>query len=244
MMCTLFDELGGLPDVAFHREAESHEYDRFVEETGLSLPPKHWEVLRRSDGLEVYAGYYRLFGLYPKEATGAVLWNQPEYWKFAWGGRCADYWCFAETAWGDQYAYSMESLRTGRDETVFLIDAISMTPEVVASSFAGFVEQEFVRSAKDPYDVMIRQVRERFGPLEVTDHLVYIPSILLGGTEDIRHVHKMNARMAMIGHGDMALQLDAGPHEGKIRAVIPYEDSLQRLRLRLVWEQTRREEGR
>jgi hypothetical protein len=57
----------------------------------------------------------------------------------------------------------------------------------------------------------------------------------LGGAEDIDNVQKMNARAAMICNGDIATQLDAGPPEGAIKALEPYEDEFQRPRIRLFW---------
>ncbi len=208
---------------------------RFERENGLVLPPQHKELLRSSNGVDGYAGYVRLFGLYTMDGIDSVLWNQHDCWKFAWGNRCSAYWCFGETAWGDQYAYAVETLKAGGDAQIYFIDALSMTAEVVAASFAEFLQNEFVRSAKEPYDTMIKQARQKLGPLELTSHLVYVPSVLLGGTEDIANVQKTNARSAMICNGDIAVQLDEGPATGTIKAVQPYEDEMQRMRLRLVW---------
>lgn len=224
-----------MKDVAFHHGADAPLLARFETEKGFALPPEHKELLRSSNGIEAYAGHVRLFGLYTTEGIDSVLWNQPAYWKFAWRNRCSAYWCFGETAWGDQYAYAVESLKAGTDAKVYFMDALSMTPEVVAASFAEFLQKEFVRSAKEPYDAMIKQARQKLGPLEATSHLVYVPSVLLGGTEDIANVQKMNARSAMICNGDIAVQLDEGPPTGTVKAVQTYEDGMQRMRLRLVW---------
>lgn len=228
-------ELHCLKDIVFHHAADASLLTRFETECGLILPADHKEVLRLSNGIEAYAGFVRLFGLHTTEGTDSILWNQHDFWKFAWRDRCSRYWCFAETAWGDQYCYSIESLRAGGNPAVFFMDALSMTPELVASSFAEFFKKEFIRSANDPYDVMIKLAREKFGPLEVNTHLIYVPSVLLGGAEEIGNVQKINARSAMICNGDIALQLDAGPPDGIIKAVEPYEDEMERMRLRLVW---------
>jgi hypothetical protein len=40
----------------------------------------------------------------------------------------------------------------------------------------------------------------------------------------------------MICNGDIALQLDAGPAAGAVKAIEPYQDDQGRARLRLVWE--------
>src|SRR5580658_8064198 len=163
MISQLVQELRGLKDVAFRRGADTPLFARFETENRLVLPSEHQELLRSSNGIEAYAGYVRLFGLYTMEGIDSVLWNQPDYWKFAWENRCSAYWCFGETAWGDQYAYAVEALRGGTDAKVYFIDALSMTAEVVATSFTDFLQNEFLRSAKDPYDDMIKRARQKLG---------------------------------------------------------------------------------
>jgi hypothetical protein len=127
-------------------------------------------------------------------------------------------------------------LRRGEiEKKVYFMDALSMTPQEVASSFLEFLEKEFLRSARDPYDTMMKQARQKLGPLEPASHVVYVPSLLLGGAEDINRVQKMDARSAMICNGDIAVQIDAGPHGRAVKAVEPYDDELRRTRLRVVW---------
>jgi len=110
-----------------------------------------------------------------------------------------------------------------------------MTPTPVASGFLEFLEKEFGRCALEPYDVTIREARQLLGDLEIGEHLIQTPSRLLGGAEDMLNVHKMDARSAMICNGDVASQLDAGPADGNVKAVIPYEDNEGRMRLQLSW---------
>ena len=110
-----------------------------------------------------------------------------------------------------------------------------MTPRIWAPSFAEFLEKEFLRSAKVPYDSMTRQARQDLGVIETDCHLVYMPSLLLGGTEDINNVQKLDARAAMICNGDVAMELDAAPDEKTVKEVQTYEDDLHRSRLRIVW---------
>ena len=93
----------------------------------------------------------------------------------------------------------------------------------------------FLRSAKQPYDEITKLAAQKFGSLQSEYHVVYNPSPLLGGTEGIGNVQKMLARPAMICNGDIAVQLDAGPTNGTVKAVQPYEDAKHRMRLRLVW---------
>ncbi len=226
-----------LPDavrVRLHPPVELPRLDELAAAHGIVLPADHRATLLQGNGAEVYGGYARLFGIGAGSGIDAVQWNDPDHWKFAWQGRCAGYWCFAETAWGDQYAYDMERLRDG-DERVHFLDCLSMTPTEVASSFADFMKGEFARIAREPYDSMTVAARETFGELDAQTHLVYVPSPLLGGAEDVKNVQTMPARSAMIINGDIAVQLDAGPPTGTVREVRPYKDAAGRSRLQLDW---------
>ena len=71
-----------------------------------------------------------------------------------------------------------------------------VTPEVIAPSFEEFFGGEFLRSAATPYDTMMLQAREKFGALEISTHLVYTPSILIGGEEKIDNVTKIHGLFA------------------------------------------------
>lgn len=235
MNSPLIEELRHLRDVGLHSGVDASLVAGLERDYGIVLPSEHRAVLQESNGVEVYGGYIRLFGVGTIESVDSSVWNQSDYWKFAWGDRCSGYWCFGETAWGDQYAYALDSLRGGGVAKVYFLSAFSMTPHIVASSFSEFLEKEFIRSANEPYDAMIKQARQKLGLLEMTSHLVYVPSILLGGTEDINHVGKMSARLAMICNGDIATQLDAGPPDRVVKSMQTYEDESHRMRLRLVW---------
>ena len=234
MNLALFEPIQALNDVRFHAGAHTLLLDKLEECCGIAFPGDHLLALHESNGVEAYGGYIRLFGVETDDSIDILRWNNNEYWKFAWNDRCSKYWCFAETAWGDQYAYHVDELRRGAAHVYFL-DSLSMTPTHIASSFSEFMEREFVRSAKKPYDDMTRAARGKFGELEVGIHLVYVPSLVLGGEEDIEHVQKMNARSAMICNGDIAVQLDAGPPDRHVKAVSSYEDEAQRSRLQLIW---------
>jgi hypothetical protein len=198
------------------------------------LPTEHKVFLRQSNGVEIYGGYFRLFGLTSSRAYDLARWNEPECWKFAWDNKCTNFVCFGETAWGDQYAYGISSLAHEREAAVYFLSAFSMTAEVIAPSFGTFLNGEFRRCANDPYDEMIKAARRKLGRLDPADHLVYVPSMLLGGVENIRNVQRMNARAAMICNGDIAMQVDGMPPGAVIGSVQLYEDHLGRTRARLV----------
>lgn len=235
MSVALFEKLRLFKDARLYPGVDPSVFAKLESDRGVVLPKEHRAVLQLSNGAEVYGGYVRLFGVNTRESIDMVTWNHPDCWKFAWRGRCSEYWCFGETAWGDQYAYSLESLNASGEPMVYFMSAFSMTPRIVASSFTDFLESEFIKVAITPYDTMLKQARQKLGPLEASSHVIYIPSTLLTGTEDINNVQKMNARSAMVCNGDIATQLDAGPSTGVVQAVQTYEDEFCCTRIRLVW---------
>lgn len=234
MNFSIFAPLASLSGIRLHPGASPELLDGFESVLGIRFPIDHRVALYESNGAYAYGGYLRLFGVGPDAKLDAMMWNDPKCWKFAWESRCSDYFCFGETAWGDQYAYSIPALMSGESQVYFL-DCLSMTPTPIASTFAEFLENEFIRSANEPYDGMIKKAREELGDLEIGEHLIYVPSPLLGGTEEISNVRKMDARSAMICNGDIASQLDAGPINGNVKAIVPYEDVEGRMRLELTW---------
>lgn len=230
----LFDRFRQLSDARLYKGVGNIDFASALSIYDVVLPSDHQNALQESNGIETYGGHARLFGFSPESSVDTVKWNEFECWKFAWGSRCQDYLCFAETAWGDQYAYHIGRLREG-DARVYFLDSLSMTPEVIAPSFSDFLASEFFRISTEPYDVMTVRARDKFGILDTGSHLVYSPSLLLEGQEDIVNVQILNARVAMIFNGDVASQLDAAPAGSVIRAVVPYDDDAQRPRLKLVW---------
>ncbi|ULR47800.1 SMI1/KNR4 family protein (plasmid) [Rhizobium sp. K102] len=145
---------------------------------GIHLPTDHRAVLIESNGVQVFGGYFRLFGIGPEASIDIVKWNDPTLWKFAWETRCSDYLCFAETACGDQYAYNAAALKDGYSEVYFL-DCLSMSATLLASTFLEFLQNEFLRCAKEPYDTLLAEARQIIGDLDTQEHLIYVPSPLL-----------------------------------------------------------------
>ena len=235
MSSRFIEALHDLDGVTLHPGGSSSIFKNLDNQYGIVLPQAHQMLLRESNGIEVYWGYFRLFGLETSEGVDVTKWNRHDCWKFAWKDRCTGYWCFGETAWGDQYAYALESLHGKQSPEVYVLSAFSMTPHLAERSFTEFLEDEFIRCARTPYDATIERARRNLGPIEADNHLIYVPSLLLGATEDANTVEQMTARLAMIVNGDIAVQLDGGPRDGAVKAVQTYEDESGRTRLRLVW---------
>jgi len=86
MISQLFDEIRGLEGVRFHQGADPSLLVRLENDHNIVLPDDHKDALMRSNGLDVFGGYYRLFGAYTSECIDSVVWNHAETWKLAWGG--------------------------------------------------------------------------------------------------------------------------------------------------------------
>lgn len=207
----------------------------FETEFRLRLPPEHAEVLRWSNGVEAYDGFYRLFGIGGGGAIDAVAWNHPRCWRFAWNTSVNRYWFIGESAWGAPYAYEIDSFRGGEPIPVYILSGLTMTPQYRVPSFAEFFDKYFVPSAVSPRDQMSVSAREKFGRLGVGTHLVFSPSPLMGVTPVLDNVMQMDAVAAMIIQGDIATQLASAPPGGRLTRVEPYEDDNHRMRLRLIW---------
>jgi len=202
---------------------------------GLTLPKMHVDLLLRSNGLEVFSGFYRIFGIAPTTRTDIIGWNQKECWKFAWGNKCDGFLCFGESAFGDQYCYQIESLQRDETSPVYLLDAVTMQPVQLESSFAAFFENELLRVAGEPYDEMAVLAHQRFGALPARVHLTYSPSLALGGEEKVENLQILDAATALIFHGDINRQLSDAQFDATLSAIEPYTDDLLRPRLRLLW---------
>lgn len=158
----------------------------------VSLPLEHMRVLGRSNGVEGYGGYLRLFGLGPTATVDLVRWNEPATWKDAWSGAADGWLCFAETGWGDQFAYESEV----GGGTVHRLDAFSMEPEPVASGFAEWLRRVFLPACVRPRDDLTVAVRERLGRLPVSEHVAFHPAAA-GAELDVAAVVRMPAVAAM-----------------------------------------------
>ena len=161
-----------LADLAADGAVTLHEpLDMFAPEAlTVSLPLEHMRLLARSNGVEAYGGYFRVFGLGAGAGIDLLAWNEPSLWKRAWNGRADGWLCFGETGWGDQYAYRGE---TGGG-TVFRLDAFSMESEPIASGFAEWVRRVLLPNAQRPRDELTLTARERLGRLPLAEHVTFL----------------------------------------------------------------------
>lgn len=198
-----------------------------------SLPASHLRLLQALNGLMVYHGAFRLFGIGRAEPTlDLESWNASELWRYAWDDRTDSYLMFGETAWGDQYAYR-RGASGDLGQEVYFLEGTLLRPQVIAGSFDEFMMNEFLRNARDPYDPLTVEAVQRRGPINLGNHWVYVPSVALGGSESIENVTVMPAVTAMTFAGDLASALrESRPGTSPTR-VLPWTDDHGRARLKV-----------
>jgi hypothetical protein len=178
-------------------------------ESGAPLPLDHARLLSLTNGLDAYGGYLRLFGVGPWSVRDMRRWNDRNGWRRAWAGQADGWWFIGETAWGDQYAYAAGDDPFAFDTTVYRLDASRLEPEPIAAGFGEFLAGEFARNAASPRDEMMVEARRRFGDLEPSRQLAYVPALLAGGDEDLANVVELGAREAMTLAGETLSALTA-----------------------------------
>jgi hypothetical protein len=172
-----------------------------LSERGAALPLDHARLLSLTNGLTVYGGYFRLFGVGPGATRDMRWWNAWTTWRHAWEGRADGWWSFGETAWGDQYAYAISDDPLSADRTVYRLDVCHLEPEPIADSFGDFIRGELGRNAIDPRDEMTAAARGRLGDIDPNTQIAYLPSLIAGGDEDVANLVTLPARAAMVAAG-------------------------------------------
>jgi hypothetical protein len=202
--------------------------------SAASFPPAHLDLLQHLNGMTVFHGAFRLFGLRPEPFLDLSEWNAREAWRFAWDDRVDPYLIFGETAWGDQYAYRHVARQELAPEVHFL-EGTLLRSEVIAASFEEFLFNEFIRNAQQPYDVFTVEAVQRRGSVAAGNHWVFAPPIALGGSELIEDVTEIPAVTAMTFAGDIASALRASPAGTSPVHVTPWTDDRGRSRLRVAF---------
>ncbi|MFJ4789290.1 T6SS immunity protein Tdi1 domain-containing protein [Streptomyces sp. NPDC088794] len=199
------------------------------------FPAAHRELLLRLNGFTVHHGAFRLLGIGREEpALDLAVWNAPETWRFAWDDRLDPFVIFGETAFGDSYAYRRLP-GGGLAPEVHFLEGVLLRPEIIAPSFEAFLADELLRNAKEPYDDLVVEAVDHLGPIAPGSHWVYVPSVALGGEEDVENISVLPATVAMTFAGDIATAMESG--ERAATGVEPYTDEQGRPRLRVRFEE-------
>lgn len=199
----------------------------------MRLPESHRSVLRRTNGLIAYGGYYRLFGTGEATFRDISDWNDEQRWKFAWKGKADGFLAFADTAFGDQYAYRESELGSHKIH-VYYLHAETLDAEKVADSFEEFMSLEFLLNSSDPSDEFIIGARRVYGDISPSEAYVFSPPPILSGKEDLDKVMRLDASTVMTLNGDICTQFRLSG-DRLPRRVVPYVDDEGRSRLRLEY---------
>jgi hypothetical protein len=180
-----------------------------------------------------FHGAFRLFGFRQEPYLDLRSWNAPGTWRFAWDDRIEPYFCFGETAWGDQYAYK-RSAGGGLEPEVYELDSYFLSPDPLAATFEDFLRDDFLRNAETPYDSLTLAALERLGPIDPSQHWVLSPSLALGGDELVENTLLLPAVTAMVFAGDLATWIEEADPEATVTAIEPWHDAQGRARLRVL----------
>lgn len=199
------------------------------------LPTSHRAFLNRFNGATAYHGSLRMLGRRDEPYLDLTKWNDSSTWRFAWPPEVVDpYVFFAGTAWGDQYAYrrSGESL----EPQVYLLESLWLYPDMIAGSFEEFLEHEFLRMAREPYEPRTSEAVRVRGAIDPGWQWAHAPSPALGGLETIDHIVELPAVTAMIYGGDIVSALEESGDDAVPVGVQPWTDERGCERLRVQFE--------
>jgi hypothetical protein len=222
-----------LPGVEVEPPAAATEIDELEEAIAARLPAPHRALLVRANGIVAAHGYERLLGV-GDAPTSIGAWNAPSTWKFAWSLPLDEYLCFAESGFGDQYAYRLTELRRG-GQSIHRLERHLMEPaeQPVAPGIESFLRQFFGRAQTPSHEII--EARAQVGNIGPAEHVIASPPPLVAGREPVGLV-RLPAAAAMILQGDLASQLlDPANAERDVARVVQYQDNLGRSRLRVDW---------
>ncbi|MFI9584321.1 hypothetical protein ACIHCQ_21340 [Streptomyces sp. NPDC052236] len=222
VLLPLADHVGPRPDVAAVAGTPAEHF-----------PPAHRELLLAMNGFTVYHGTFRMLGIGRElPSLDLAAWNAPETWRFAWDDRIDPYVIFAESAFGDSYAYR-RSPDGGLAPEVLFLEGVLLQPEPLAGSFEEFLADEFVRNARKPYDRYLLGAVDRSGPIAPDKHWTYAPSVALGAEEDLDNLTELPAVTERTFAGDLATAMENAVTDPV--GVVPWTDDRGRARLRVLF---------
>ena len=114
------------------------------------IPPLHRDLLRQLNGFTVQGGALRMFGIGRGDVLDLEWWNDRETWRFAWDDRVDPFVFFAESAWGDQFAYRRAD-GGGLEPTCTILEGTRLRSEPLSADVEDFAESELLRIADEPY---------------------------------------------------------------------------------------------
>lgn len=186
-------------------------------------------------GATFFDGYLKFYGFDDGAGLDVMIWNSEEDWKFAWPASGRDFWCFAGTAWGDQFAIDRTSPVSDRSP-VYHLDAETLEPRPCAASVQDFLQQVSGGAGFLQGDDVFPAWVERQGPLDMRSGLIPVPPRCFRREVDIDRIFVTSYRSVMTMNGDLHTQTAAVPPGTVVSKLDTYTDGNGRSRLKLAFE--------
>lgn len=197
-----------IPGILFNKPLGVREIENIFLKNNIKTNSAYQKLLTSTNGLYSYGNYFRIFGINNNYDVNLFKWNDYESWRFAWSPVVDNYFCFGENAWGDQYAYQIYEDRSLSKE-IYVLDADTMDIMVTYETLEEFLDQEFRENSLHPFDETIYRFRQKFGDIDIQDHLIRSPSPLLYDSEDDNSIQKILSFTSMTIKGDIYTQLNS-----------------------------------
>jgi len=206
-----------------------------IEQLTPSLPPSHKRLLSLANGISCFFGHITLFGLKCGQCVDLARWNADETWKFAWRFVDLSQWlCFAQTSWGEQFAYNVKDLQEGGNPRIYHLGVGLMDHGEWADDFEQFARRTLMLMSEDPFMPSLIKTYKKFGQIPVGKSLAYTPSLMLGGEHgDVEHMTLLDSESQLIIDGDIHSQVCGEGQGRKVTSVLPYQDERGRIRMKV-----------
>jgi len=155
-----------------------------------------------ASGIEMWHGYYKVFGTAGAYPYNLQDWNRDDVWRFAWPTLSKDYFVFGATAVGDFFAFDLKK----RSSEVYFLDAYEMESGVVAATYTQFIDEMKLILKNGPVDDNFVDAYKSVGALNMTEGLAVIPPPLLVNEFSPKEWQKMDLLTVVLINGDIYQQ--------------------------------------
>lgn len=136
------------------------------------------------------------------------LWNHPETWKDTYGGYADGPLWFAQDLFGHQFGIL--------PDTVCVLDPETAQTRALATSLEGWADWLLSDSDVNGRYRLATDWQDAFGPLEITERLLHLQPLVLGGENDTDNIVVRDAIVAMRARGPIAQQIATLPDGAQI----------------------------
>lgn len=156
------------------------------------------ELLERSDGLFAFESSLHIRGA--RTGSGGLAgWNDPKTWKYAYSGLADELFCFAQDAFGSQFAI--------QGETVVKFDAETADQEAMGTSLEDWAERVLSDFALFTGQPLAHAWQARYGALSEGQRLSPIIPFVLGGEFSVENLRAVSDVECLRALGSLAVQI-------------------------------------